>query len=93
MFFYFDISKSWKVLVVDLMVEKYNQQSNEKIYIFVSQLQWKGQCGESDIVCVFCIFCVCLSFYLGPSLVLHILLYSFFYFKSFYVWLILLFQE
>ena len=61
MFFYFDISKSWKVLVVDLMVEKYNQQSNEKIYIFVSQLQWKGQCGELDIVCVFCIFvCVCL---------------------------------
>ena len=40
------------------MVEKYNQQSNEKIYIFVSQLQWKGQCGELDIVCVFCIFCV-----------------------------------
>ena len=41
------------------MIEKYCQQPNEKIYIFLSQLQWKGQCGELDIVCVCCIFCVC----------------------------------
>ena len=35
--------------------------------------------------------CLCLSFYLGPSLVLHLLLYSRLCFKSFDLWLILIF--
>ena len=49
------------------MVEKYYQQPNDKIYIFVSQLQWKGQCGEFDIECVSCIFCVCVFVFLPWS--------------------------
>ena len=50
------------------MVEKYNQQSNGKIYIFVSQLQWKSQCGELDIECVFAYFVfVCVFVFLPRS--------------------------